>query len=60
MDITEGGTSIPYWMEDPSIRTEYEALLQKNGIASRMDPTWYAQPEGAVARKVEGAESVAG
>ena len=51
MDITEGGTSIPYWMEDPHIRREYEGLLAGIGIASRMEPAWYDTPAGAVARK---------
>ena len=51
MDITEGGTSIPYWMEDPHIRREYEALLSGHGVHTRMDPAWYDKPEGAVAGK---------
>jgi hypothetical protein len=46
MDVTEGGTSIPYWMEDPHLRREYEAALQSKGIATRMDPAWYVKPEG--------------
>lgn len=41
MDLDEGGTAIPYWMEDPSIRVEYEATLKQEGISSRMDPEWY-------------------
>ena len=41
MDITEGGTSIPYWMEDPFIRKEYEATLARAGVESRMEPAWY-------------------
>jgi quercetin dioxygenase-like cupin family protein len=41
MDITEGGTSIPYWMEDPHIRKEFEATLEANGGKSRMDPRLY-------------------
>jgi quercetin dioxygenase-like cupin family protein len=41
MDIDEGGTSIPYWMEDPFIRAEYEATLARAGVASRMDAQWY-------------------
>jgi hypothetical protein len=45
MDIPEGGTSIPYWMEDPFIRAEYEATLKKSGVPSRMDPGWYVQPK---------------
>jgi hypothetical protein len=44
MDITEGGTSIPYWMEDPFIRKEYEDTLQENGVPSRMKPEWYVTP----------------
>src|SRR5262249_61544895 len=36
MDITEGGTSIPYWMEDPFISAEYEAKLKAEGVPSRM------------------------
>jgi mannose-6-phosphate isomerase-like protein (cupin superfamily) len=47
MDITEGGTSIPYWMEDPHLRSEYEATLAGHGIQTRMDPAWYERPEGA-------------
>jgi hypothetical protein len=45
MDIPEGGTSIPYWMEDPYIRREYEETLAKNAVPSRMDPGWYVQPK---------------
>ena len=44
MDVTEGGTSIPYWMEDPKLRAEFEALIEKNGGRSRMDPTLYERP----------------
>jgi hypothetical protein len=41
IDIDEGGTAIPYAMEDPYIRAEYEATLKKEGVASRMDSGWY-------------------
>ena len=41
IDIDEGGTAIPYAMEDPFIRAEYEATLKAAGAASRMDPEWY-------------------
>src|ERR687894_1108454 len=44
IDVNEGGTSIPYWMEDPYIREEYEATLKANGVPSRMDPAWYVKP----------------
>ena len=60
MDITEGGTSIPYWMEDPHLRREYEADLQAHGIASRMDPALYVKPEGVEAKKAEASSSAAG
>jgi mannose-6-phosphate isomerase-like protein (cupin superfamily) len=43
-DLDEGGTAIPYWLEDPFIRDEYAATLKQNGVASRMDPAWYAGP----------------
>lgn len=42
MDITEGGTSIPYDLEDPFIREEYEATLALEGVSSRMEPELYA------------------
>jgi mannose-6-phosphate isomerase-like protein (cupin superfamily) len=51
MDVTEGGTSIPYWMEDPHLRQEYESKLASHGIATRMDPAWYVKPEGVEAKK---------
>jgi mannose-6-phosphate isomerase-like protein (cupin superfamily) len=41
IDVHEGGTAIPYWMEDPFIRNEYDATLRKNKVANRMDPDWY-------------------
>jgi quercetin dioxygenase-like cupin family protein len=45
IDVNEGGTAIPYWMEDPYIREEYEALLKKNGVEVRMKPEWYVKPD---------------
>src|SRR5438874_591366 len=53
MDITEGGSSIPYWMEDPFISAEYEAKLKAEGVPSRMDPEFYKK--GAVVPKFAGA-----
>jgi len=41
IDVDQGGTAIPYSMEDPFIRGEYEATLAKEGISSRMDAEWY-------------------
>ena len=60
MDVTEGGTSIPYWMEDPHLRQEYEADLKASGIHSRMDPKLYEKPEGVEAKKGDTASSAAG
>ncbi|WP_233838843.1 cupin [Paraburkholderia sp. ZP32-5] len=51
-DVGSGGTAIPYWMEDPYIRQEYEARLAKNGVQSRMDSTWYVKPEKNVGDSV--------
>src|SRR2546421_237251 len=53
MDITEGGSSIPYWMEDPFISAEYEAKLKAEGVPSRMDPAFYKKV--AVVPKFAGA-----
>jgi quercetin dioxygenase-like cupin family protein len=44
MDITEGGTSIPYHLEDPFIRKEYEATLAREGVTSKMEPSLYTPP----------------
>jgi hypothetical protein len=41
MDITEGGSSIPYWMEDPFIAKEYGQRLAREGVVNRMDPQFY-------------------
>ncbi|MES2756759.1 MAG: cupin [Pseudomonadota bacterium] len=44
IDVHEGGTAIPYWMEDPFIRREYEATLRQNKVENRMDPAWFMPP----------------
>jgi quercetin dioxygenase-like cupin family protein len=41
MDIPEGGSAIPYWMEDPYIRKEYEEKLKREGVENRMKPEYY-------------------
>lgn len=51
IDVNEGGTAIPYWMEDPYIREEYEATLRNNGVECRMDPAWYEKPEDTTTKK---------
>jgi hypothetical protein len=44
IDVTEGGTAIPYWLEDPFLRQEYEATLKKEGVATRMEEELYRAP----------------
>ena len=44
IDIKDGGTAIPYCDEDPFIREEYEAILKKTGVQSRMDASLYTDP----------------
>jgi hypothetical protein len=39
IDVTQGGTAIPYWLEDPFLRKEYEETLRKEGVKSQMDVT---------------------
>ncbi len=41
MDIPEGGSAIPYWMEDPAVKTQWEAQLAKEGTPVRMKPEYY-------------------
>ncbi|HUB96274.1 MAG TPA: cupin domain-containing protein [Stellaceae bacterium] len=41
IDVDEGGTAIPYWMEDPFIRAEYAETLRQAGVENRMDPAWF-------------------
>ena len=37
IDLSEGGSAIPYREEDPYIRKEYEEALAKEGVPSRME-----------------------
>ena len=37
MDIDKGGKAVPYHLEDPYIRKEYEETLAKEGVPSRME-----------------------
>ncbi len=46
MDIDEGGTAIPYWMEDPYLRQEFAAKIENNGGKLRMEPSRYEKPAG--------------
>src|SRR5437588_738854 len=44
IDVTEGGTAIPYWLEDPFLRREYEETLGKEGVKSQMADELYRAP----------------
>jgi hypothetical protein len=41
IDMRAGGNAIPYDMEDPFIRKEYEATLIGNDTRTRMEPELY-------------------
>ena len=43
VDIPDGGRAIPYYMEDPFLRQEYEGMLAKVGRKSNMDPRLYTE-----------------
>lgn len=45
LDLNEGGNSIPYWDEDPFIRQEYQELIRREGVESRMDASFYQRAE---------------
>jgi quercetin dioxygenase-like cupin family protein len=44
IDVNKGGNAIPYHMEDPFIRKEYEATMAREGAVSRMEPKLYEGP----------------
>ena len=60
MDLPEGGTSIPYWMEDSYIREEFESLLESAGAKTQMEPETYERPEDIPSDYKLGAEGIAG
>jgi quercetin dioxygenase-like cupin family protein len=41
IDLDEGGTAIPYAMEDPFIRAEYAETVKASGVENRMESAWY-------------------
>jgi mannose-6-phosphate isomerase-like protein (cupin superfamily) len=41
IDVTEGGSAIPYHLEDPYLRAEYADYLAESGVESRMNPEFY-------------------
>ena len=44
IDLSKGGSAVPYCIEDSFIRKEFEATLAREGVASRMDPEFYVRP----------------
>lgn len=44
MDLHEGGTSIPYWMEDPFLKAEFERCIAREGSRSRMEDHLFEKP----------------
>ncbi len=47
IDIRDGGTAVPYDMEDPYLRKEFEETLAAVGTKSRMEPELYEAPTDA-------------
>jgi quercetin dioxygenase-like cupin family protein len=41
IDLPDGGTAIPYWMEDPFLRKEYAETLEREGVENRMEEKFY-------------------
>ena len=54
VDLDKGGNAIPYHMEDPALRRDYEATLAREGLASRMEPRFYTREGAADAAKIGG------
>src|SRR6202795_1644415 len=48
IDLSKGGSAIPYHQEDKSIRREFEATLQREGVASPMEEG-FSQPSSDAA-----------
>ena len=50
IDLSKGGSAIPYHQEDPNIRKEFTEALKREGIECRMNPEFYERPptEGEV------------
>jgi hypothetical protein len=44
IDVDKGGNAIPYHLEDPFIRKEFEERMSPEGAASRMEPKLYEGP----------------
>jgi len=46
MHLEEGGSAIAYWEEDPFIRREYIAEVQREGVEFRMEDSFYQRSPG--------------
>jgi hypothetical protein len=46
IDLSKGGSAIPYHQEDPAIRQEFSEALEAQGVASRMNQEFYERPPG--------------
>jgi len=44
IDLRDGGTAVPYDMEDPYLRKEFEENLKTEGADTRMEPELYKTP----------------
>ena len=44
LDLPDGGTAIPYWMEDPAHRTRHSEAMQAAGLPNRMRDEDYLPP----------------
>jgi hypothetical protein len=44
LEVNKGGNSIPYHVEDPFIRKEFEQAMVREGAISRMEPRLYEGP----------------
>ncbi|MDB5409790.1 MAG: reactivating factor for ethanolamine ammonia lyase [Rhodospirillales bacterium] len=47
IDHPDGGTAVPYWLEDPQLRAEHAAAMARAGVADRMTEADYLPPEAA-------------
>ena len=46
IDVRDGGTAIPYDLEDPYLRNEFAGYLAEVGAKSRMEPELYEPKAG--------------
>jgi hypothetical protein len=53
IDTDKGGNAIPYHLEDPFLRAEYQQTLAREGLESRMKARFY-EPGGATDADVGG------